>query len=83
MRTKLRLLFFEGKTRIRKGMVQSDVKLNGKTTLITGCNTGIGYETALDFSSRGARVIMACRNLEKAEEAKTKVNHEFFCALYR
>ena len=64
-------------------MVQSDVKLNGKTTLITGCNTGIGYETAMDFARRGARVIMACRNLEKAEEAKTKVYHEYFNALYR
>ena len=58
-------------------MVQSDVKLNGKTTLITGCNTGIGYETALDFARRGARVIMACRNLERAEDAKAKVNHNF------
>ena len=54
-------------------MVQSDVKLTGKTTLITGCNTGIGYETALDFARRGARVVMACRSLERAERAMTKV----------
>ena len=54
-------------------MVQSDVKLTGKTTLITGCNTGIGYETALDFARRGARVVMACRSLERAEGAMTKV----------
>ena len=57
-------------------MVQSDVKLNGKTALITGSNTGVGYATALDFVRRGARVIMACRSLERAEAAKAKVNYK-------
>jgi len=47
--------------------------LVGKTAIITGCNTGIGYETALDFAKRGCRVIMACRNQEKAEEARDKL----------
>ena len=56
-------------------MVQSDVKLTGKTTIITGCNTGIGLITAIDFARRGARVIMACRNVEKAEEAKAEVGY--------
>ena len=42
--------------------------------MITGSNTGVGYETALDFSRRGARVLMACRGTEKAEEAKAKVS---------
>lgn len=40
-----------------------------------GANTGIGKETALDLSRRGARIIMLCRSLEKAnataEEIKT------------
>ena len=64
------------KTAVVKGMVQSDVKLDGKTVVITGCNTGIGYETALDLAGRGARVIMACRNVEKAEDAKKNILKE-------
>lgn len=47
--------------------------MNGKTVLITGANGGIGLETTREIAKRGARVIMACRNLEKANEAKGKV----------
>lgn len=34
----------------------SSAKLTGKTAIITGCNTGIGKETALDFYKRGASI---------------------------
>ena len=54
-------------------MVQCDTKLDGKTVIITGANSGIGYFTALDMLKRGAKVIMACRSTSKMEEAKTKV----------
>ncbi|KAF2887874.1 hypothetical protein ILUMI_18299, partial [Ignelater luminosus] len=47
----------------------STARLDGKTAIVTGSNTGIGKYTVQDFYRRGARVIMACRNVEKAEEA--------------
>ncbi|RKG37712.1 SDR family NAD(P)-dependent oxidoreductase [Acinetobacter rongchengensis] len=41
-----------------------------KTILITGANAGIGLTTAEEFVKEGHHVILACRNLEKAEQAK-------------
>ncbi|WP_296150666.1 oxidoreductase [uncultured Flavobacterium sp.] len=45
----------------------------GKTAIITGANSGIGYETALALYESGAHVILACRSLEKAGEAISKM----------
>lgn len=52
------------------GKCKSRVKMNGKTVLITGANGGIGRETAKDIAKRGARIILACRNLTAANEVK-------------
>lgn len=51
----------------------SDARLDGKTVIITGANTGIGKETALDLARRGTRIIMACRDMEKAEGAQKEI----------
>lgn len=45
------------------------MNLSGKTAIVTGSNTGIGYETALDLYKKGAKVYVACRNQEKALKA--------------
>lgn len=45
----------------------------GKTVIITGANSGIGKETTVDLAHRGARVIMACRNLEISLKVKGKI----------
>jgi protochlorophyllide reductase len=41
----------------------------GRTALITGANSGLGLETARALAQRGARVVLACRSLAKAESA--------------
>ncbi|KAJ8710192.1 hypothetical protein PYW07_009558 [Mythimna separata] len=52
-----------------KGVCTSKVQLDGKIALVTGGNQGIGLETARDLAARGARVLIACRDAEKAAEA--------------
>lgn len=41
----------------------------GKTALVTGANAGLGYFTSLALAASGARLIMACRDVERAERA--------------
>jgi len=47
--------------------------LRGKTMLVTGANSGIGFETSLALAQKGAHVIMACRDQRKADEAKARL----------
>jgi NAD(P)-dependent dehydrogenase (short-subunit alcohol dehydrogenase family) len=52
----------------------SDTKpQHGKVVLITGANSGIGFEMALEFAGKGAEVVLACRNQAKATEAKKRI----------
>jgi len=49
----------------------------GKVAIVTGANTGIGYHMANALASKGARVIMACRSEQKAQDAKKRILVEY------
>lgn len=53
-----------------------DVRIDGKVVIITGCNTGLGKETALDLARRGGRIYMACRDFNRCEEARLDIVRE-------
>ena len=52
------------------------IKLEGKTVIITGASAGIGKYTALDLAKRGARVIMACRDVAKASKVADEIRSQ-------
>lgn len=45
----------------------------GRIAIVTGANSGIGYATALALARKGATVIMACRNRDKADAAAGQI----------
>jgi NAD(P)-dependent dehydrogenase (short-subunit alcohol dehydrogenase family) len=45
----------------------------GRPVLITGANSGIGYEAALELARNGAEVILPARSLQKADDAITRI----------
>ena len=46
---------------------------NGRTAVITGANTGLGYETAAALAAKGAHVVLAVRNLDKGKDAAHRI----------
>nr|XP_057908713.1 retinol dehydrogenase 12 isoform X1 [Doryrhamphus excisus]XP_057908714.1 retinol dehydrogenase 12 isoform X1 [Doryrhamphus excisus] len=58
---------------IAGGVCYSWERHDGKTVVVTGANTGIGKETCRELARRGARVVMACRDLARAERAAEEI----------
>lgn len=53
---------------------QEDIPdLSGKVIVITGANSGLGFESTKALAAKGATIVMACRNMSKAEKAKAEV----------
>jgi retinol dehydrogenase-11 len=74
--TALVVLLVKTYAKLTTGWCRSQTCLVGKTAIVTGANTGIGFETALDFAKRGARVILACRDEQRANEARDRIVEE-------
>ena len=51
-------------------------RLWGQTALVTGANSGVGYETALALARLGVSVTMACRNPSRCEAAAKKIRED-------
>ncbi|KAG5876425.1 hypothetical protein JTB14_010278 [Gonioctena quinquepunctata] len=48
-------------------------QMNGKTVIITGTTGGIGKETTKELARKGARIIMACRNVDVAKKLRDEI----------
>jgi NAD(P)-dependent dehydrogenase (short-subunit alcohol dehydrogenase family) len=48
----------------------------GRVAVITGANTGLGYETAAALAEHGAHVVLAVRNLDKGKDAAARITAE-------
>ncbi|MEQ2179502.1 hypothetical protein GOODEAATRI_025627 [Goodea atripinnis] len=75
------------KNHVTGGRCPSKATIKGKTVVITGANTGIGKETARELATRGGRIIMGCRDMEKCETAAKEIRgttlnpHVYACHL--
>jgi NAD(P)-dependent dehydrogenase (short-subunit alcohol dehydrogenase family) len=49
---------------------------DGRVIIVTGANSGLGYETTMALAQKKAKIIMACRSMDKASRAKEKIQQQ-------
>lgn len=60
-----------------KNWTTADIpSLNGKTFLVTGANSGLGFGTSKELARKGAKVVMTARNMQKGEKAIAELKKE-------
>ena len=52
-------------------------RMDGKTCVITGANSGVGYQAAKRLAKGGAHIVMVCRNREKAQKVQTELKNAY------
>ena len=57
--------------------IQAAASQNGHLAIVTGANTGLGYDTALALAGKGCAVVLACRNMDKARKARLEILKPF------
>lgn len=55
------------------GQFKKTTRIDGKVVVITGANSGIGKETAIDLARRGGKVYIACRDVKRGEDALKEI----------
>jgi NAD(P)-dependent dehydrogenase (short-subunit alcohol dehydrogenase family) len=48
-------------------------ELSGRSAIVTGANSGIGWHTAKELAAHGARVVLACRDMDRAKQAADRI----------
>ncbi len=59
-----------------KWTIENMPDLTGKIVVVTGANSGLGFETASAFAQKGAQVILASRNVAKAKTAVAQIEKQ-------
>jgi len=66
------------------GWSHSDIPdQSGRVAVVTGANSGIGFETARALAAKGARVVLACRDPQRGKEAEQRLRAALPDALVR
>ncbi|WP_132059142.1 oxidoreductase [Halorussus amylolyticus] len=50
--------------------------LDGRTVVVTGANSGVGFEASRALASEGAHVVMACRSVERGDDAAARIRDD-------